>query len=86
MVPSFLKKHTDLISTRRAKSEDQEYVTEEDILSFYGVIKSYMKNQDLPDALNNSRRIFNADESEFYLQPKTERVIVRKGRKMSIQH
>lgn len=79
---SFLKRHPDLAErTSQNLSKAREDVTEEDLLSWFEVIKSYIENQDLRDAINNPQRIFNADECAFYLQPKAGRVIVRKGQK-----
>lgn len=79
---SFLKRHPDL-SERAAQnlSKAREDVTEEDTLSWFEVINAYIENKDLRVAINDPNRIFNANESAFYLQPKAGRVIVRKGEK-----
>lgn len=79
---SFLKRHPDL-SERTAQnlSKARDEVTEEDILRWFEVIKGYLENKDLLEVINDPKRIFNTDESAFYLQPKAGRVIVRKGEK-----
>ncbi|KAF9802935.1 hypothetical protein SFRURICE_015532 [Spodoptera frugiperda] len=78
----FLKRHPDL-SERTAQnlSKAREEVTEDDILRWFDVIKSYLENKGLLEVINDPERIFNSDESAFYLQPKAGRVLVRKGEK-----
>ena len=79
---SFLKRHPDL-SERTAQnlSKARDEVTEDDILRWFAVIKGYLDSKDLLEVINNPERIFNTDESAFYLQPKAGRVLVRKGEK-----
>lgn len=45
-------------------------------------IHKYIQEQNLSEVLEDPRRIFNADESAFFLQPKAGQVIARKGQKM----
>ncbi|KAH9627760.1 hypothetical protein HF086_001774 [Spodoptera exigua] len=78
----FLKRHP-VLSERTAQnlSKAREEVTEDDILRWFDVIKSYLENKGLLEVINDPERIFNSDESAFYLQPKAGRVLVRKGEK-----
>ncbi|KAF9416586.1 hypothetical protein HW555_006095 [Spodoptera exigua] len=79
----FLKRHPDLSErTAHNLSKAREEVTEDDILRWFDVIKSYLENKGLLEVINDPERIFNSDESAFYLQPKAGRVLVRKGEKM----
>lgn len=79
---AFLNRHPD-VSERTAQnlSKAREEVTEDDILGWFHVIKGYLEKNGLLEAINDPQRIFNGDESAFYLQPKAGRVIVRKGEK-----
>lgn len=54
-------------------------VTEDDLKEWFETNKKYIEERGLLDILNDPTRIFNTDESAFYLQPKAGKVLVRKG-------
>lgn len=79
---AFLKRHPE-ISERTAQNltKARDNVTEEDLKKWFESIRRYLEEQGLLDVLNDPNRIFNTDESAFYLQPNTGKVLVRKGEK-----
>ncbi|KAI8438153.1 hypothetical protein MSG28_010777 [Choristoneura fumiferana] len=56
---------------------------EEDILekTWFTEIESYLDENNFKTILNDPRRIFNADETAFFLSPKPGRVLAKKGDK-----
>ncbi|CAG4960819.1 unnamed protein product [Colias eurytheme] len=56
-------------------------VSEENIRSWFSKIRQYFVENDLMELLQDPKRIFNCDESGFYLSPQEKQVLVRKGSK-----
>lgn len=55
-------------------------VREEDIQGWFEHIKEWLAKNDMLDILDCPDRVFNGDETSFYLQqPKTKEVIARTG-------
>lgn len=79
---SFLKRHPE-ISERTAQNltKARDDVSEDDLREWFETNKKYIEESGLLDVLNDPTRIFNTDESAFYLQPKAGKVLVRKGEK-----
>ncbi|CAK1586979.1 unnamed protein product [Parnassius mnemosyne] len=79
---AFLKRHPE-ISERTAQNliTSRDNVTEQQIKSWFTEIKNYLQEQNLEHLLKRPSRIFNADESAFFLSPKSSRVLVRRGDK-----
>lgn len=76
----FLKRHP-LISNRVPQSltPSRASVTEQNIRDWFSRVRNYLNERDLLDIMLDPRRIFNSDESGFYLSPKEQYVMVRKG-------
>ncbi|XP_045506197.1 uncharacterized protein LOC123702475 [Colias croceus] len=78
----FLKRHPAL-SERTAQNltTARDAVTEENIKKWFKEVESYIQENDLKEASEDPPRIFNTDESAFYLSPKAGKVLARKGDK-----
>lgn len=78
----FLNRHPE-ISQRVSQNltPSRESVTENQILNWFTEIKEYLESKHLFDITRNPNRIFNADESAFYLSPKEGKVLATKGNK-----
>ncbi|CAG4957241.1 unnamed protein product [Colias eurytheme] len=59
----------------------RDAVTEENIKKWFKEVESYIQENDLKEASEDPQRIFNTDESAFYLSPKAGKVLARKGDK-----
>ncbi|CAG5057384.1 unnamed protein product [Parnassius apollo] len=83
---SFLKRHPEIAQrTAQNLTKARGDVTEDDLKEWFKTNTDYLKNRGLYDTImTDPRRIFNTDESAFFLQPKPGRVLVRKGEKMFI--
>lgn len=79
---AFLKRHPEL-SERVAQNltTAREAVNEDRLRGWFQEIEQYLKSKNLFDISNNPSRVFNSDESAFFLQPKGEKVLSRKGNK-----
>jgi len=77
---SFLHRHPE-ISIRVAQNlpKSRASMTEDILLNWFKKIEQHLVEKELLDI--DGTRIFNCDESAFYLCPKGERVLVRKGDK-----
>ncbi|KAG5881526.1 hypothetical protein JTB14_008452 [Gonioctena quinquepunctata] len=73
---SFLKRHPE-ISTRVAQNltSSRANVTQQQLLNWFEEPNNHI------DILNNSSRVFNAYETAFFLNPKGNKVLTRKGDK-----
>lgn len=56
-------------------------VSESNIRNWFSKIHQYFVENDLIELLHDPKRIFNCDESGFYLSPQEKQVLVRKGSK-----
>nr|XP_049693639.1 uncharacterized protein LOC126054037 [Helicoverpa armigera] len=56
-------------------------VSENNIRSWFSKIRQYFVDNKLIELLQDPKRIFNCDESGFYLSPQEKQVLVRKGSK-----
>lgn len=79
---SFIRRYP-MISVRVTQNlvKCRTQATEEKIRSWFGEISKYFEENGLTDALNNADRIFNCDESAFYLSPKDKTVLAKRGDK-----
>ncbi|KAJ8927186.1 hypothetical protein NQ314_020462 [Rhamnusium bicolor] len=59
----------------------RDNVTERQIRDWFSEIKDYLVAKNLFEITKCPNRVFNADESAFYLQPKGDKVLTRKGEK-----
>ncbi|XP_063907880.1 uncharacterized protein LOC135126021 [Zophobas morio] len=78
----FLKRHPRVSSrTPQNLTSSRTNVTEENIRHWFIEITEYFIQNDLMDAMSDPTRVYNADETAFFLSPKGSRVLVRKGQK-----
>ncbi|XP_050509916.1 uncharacterized protein LOC126886858 [Diabrotica virgifera virgifera] len=78
----FLAHHPE-ISKRvpQSLSSCRAAVTEQNIRNWFTQVRDYMTKMNFLHILENPKRIFNCDESGFYLSPQEKQVLVRKGAK-----
>ncbi|TGZ48732.1 Tigger transposable element-derived-like protein [Temnothorax longispinosus] len=76
----FLKRHPEL-AQRIAQnlSYSRSSVTEIALRKWFAEVKTHLEKENAADL--DATRIFNCDESAFYLSPKSEKVLVKKGDK-----
>ncbi|CAG4988713.1 unnamed protein product [Colias eurytheme] len=79
---NFLKRHP-TISRRVAQNlpTNRNEVKEEAIRLWFGRVRQYFEENNLIDLLDDPARIFNCDETGFFLCPKAKQVIVQRGSK-----
>lgn len=78
----FLKRHPQIsVRTPQNLTSTRDSVTEENIRNWFAEVYNYMVEKDLTSILQDPSRIFNTDESAFYLSPTSERVLAQKGEK-----
>lgn len=79
---AFLKRHP-MLSERVAQNltPAREKVSEQQLRQWFQEIEIYLKSKNLFAITNDPNRVFNSDESAFFLQPKADRVLARKGDK-----
>lgn len=78
----FLKRHP-IIAERTAQNltTARDAVTEEAINGWFKEVESYLKEKQLMEVVKDPARVFNTDESAFYLSPKAGKVLARRGDK-----
>lgn len=76
----FVKRHPE-VSTRTLQklTTSRARVTESDIRNWFDTVESYLEKENLMHVFDDPTRIFNSDESGFYLSPKEKQVLVKKG-------
>lgn len=79
---AFLRRHP-LITERSAQnlSARRAEVSEKNLRNWFAEVKSFMDENNLLEVFEDPRRIFNCDETAFFLSPKDNRVLARKGQK-----
>ncbi|XP_050499973.1 uncharacterized protein LOC126880248 isoform X2 [Diabrotica virgifera virgifera] len=82
----FLKRNPE-ISNRVAQNltPTRSAVTKEDIQKWFREVYNYFRENNYEEILNDPNRVFNADESAFFLNPKGNKVLARKGDKTVYQ-
>ncbi|KAJ4451842.1 hypothetical protein ANN_03320, partial [Periplaneta americana] len=60
-------------------------VTQENILGWFAEVEDYLKANNLFQVLTDPSRVFNCDETAFFLNPKGNKVLARKGNKTIYQ-
>jgi hypothetical protein len=76
----FLRRHQELTERQpEAVTLASANVSEADIRSWFQQIETYLKEEDLFQILDDPIRVFNSDETNFQLCPKTKKVIAPRG-------
>lgn len=74
----FMKRHKDLtIRTAQNLSRTRAFVEKKDVLAWFDKVKDYLISKNLFDI--DPSRIFNLDESAFFLNPSPGKVLAKKG-------
>lgn len=77
---SFLRRHPSIaIRTPEPVTDASSKVGEKDIRGWFAQIKFYLKDKQFSDTLDDPTRIFNGDETNFMMCPKTRKVLAPKG-------
>lgn len=84
---SFMKRHP-VIAQRVAQNltASRAAVNEEKIRGWFSEVSEYIDSEGLGDIWQDPKRVFNADETAFFLAPKGEKVLVRRGEKTVYNH
>lgn len=78
----FLSRHPNIsIRTSQNLVRSRSLVSEADISNWFREVKSYMDQNELTSILNDPRRVFNTDETAFFLNPKPGKVLAQQGSK-----
>lgn len=78
----FLKRHPDVSERTVEKlSHVRAIVDEKQIRSWFDEVSNYLEENGWLHILNDPKRVFNADESAFFLCPKGEKVLGIRGQK-----
>ncbi|KAI4464223.1 hypothetical protein MML48_3g00003013 [Holotrichia oblita] len=77
---AFLKRHPALTHrTPEAVTSASSVVSEADIRKWFSSVEEYLKSKNQDHILKNPTRVFNGDETCFYLCPKNFKVIAPRG-------
>ncbi|XP_049886788.1 uncharacterized protein LOC126381335 [Pectinophora gossypiella] len=78
----FLNRHPE-ISERLSQNltTSRENVNEKQINQWFSEVEKYLQDNQLSEIVKDPSRVFNADETAFFLNPKPGRVLVKKGNK-----
>lgn len=80
----FLNRHPDLaVRTCQPLTSSRSEITERKIRNWHQEVRSYLESN-VPDVLkllDDPNRIYNLDETAFYLTPKSDKVLTSKGSK-----
>ncbi|XP_035903113.1 uncharacterized protein LOC118507920 [Anopheles stephensi] len=77
---AFLRRNS-TISFRKPESVSSanSRVSECDIIGWFTSVYKWLNDNDLCDILKDPTRVFNGDETSFYMHPKTKEVLAQKG-------
>ncbi|XP_050501919.1 tigger transposable element-derived protein 1-like [Diabrotica virgifera virgifera] len=78
----FMKRHPD-VSTRTSQNltVQRRAATQAEIEKWFQEVQQYVSDNNLREALEDPKRVFNCDETAFYLNPKPGKVLAAKGSK-----
>lgn len=84
---SFLKRHPDLI-TRQPQNltASRASVTASQLKNWFQEVSTYLSSNNHTDILNEPKRVFNMDETAFFLNPKGNKVLAPKGERTVYQN
>ncbi|KAF6217229.1 hypothetical protein GE061_001583 [Apolygus lucorum] len=83
----FLKRHPSVtLRTPQNLTNSRASIKQHQILEWSSAVYSYLVENDYAQILHHPIRVFNADESAFFLCPKGEKVLAQKGNKTIYQH
>lgn len=76
----FMQRHP-IISQRTSQNltASRAAITEKKLRDWHAEVHKYFEDNNLLPVLEDNTRIFNMDESAFYLSPKEDKVLTKKG-------
>ncbi|KAJ8946287.1 hypothetical protein NQ314_008912 [Rhamnusium bicolor] len=79
---AFLKRHPE-VSQRMSQNltSNRANVSEENIRLWFKEVETYLKDNKYLDIVSDPSRVFNTDETAFFLNPKGGKVLARRGEK-----
>ncbi|XP_055540324.1 uncharacterized protein LOC129727006 [Wyeomyia smithii] len=78
----FLRRHREItFRTPETVSSANSKVKEADIRGWFTNVASYLEEDNLMSAASDATRIYNGDETSFYLHPQTKAVLASRGNK-----
>lgn len=78
----FLRRHNEItFRTPESVSSASAKVTEADIRGWFAKLTSYLEEEELMAATLDPSRVYNGDETSFFLHPKTKAVLASRGSK-----
>ena len=79
---SFLNRHPDVsFRTSQNLTSSRASVTKKNLEDWFKEVYDYLEKKNLTDCLKDPNKVFNGDESAFFLSPKGDKVLARKGDK-----
>lgn len=83
---SFLKRHPGLsFRTPENLTSVRAQVSQEKISTWFQEVQLYIQENNLDSVLLDPKRVFNADETAFFLNPKGNKILAQKGQKKVYQ-
>lgn len=83
---SFQNRHPEIsLRTTQNLTESRAAVTAEALAKWFAEVMKYLSDNNLKTVLENPQRVFNCDESAFFLNPKGNKVLAAKGDKTIYQ-
>ncbi|XP_030747745.1 jerky protein homolog-like [Sitophilus oryzae] len=78
----FEKRHPEIaVRVAQNLSKPRSTLNENSLRNWHAEVYTYLKNNNLENVLEDPKRVYNCDESAFFLSPKGNRVLARKGEK-----
>ncbi|XP_060803913.1 uncharacterized protein LOC132902523 [Amyelois transitella] len=83
---SFKKRHPEIrLRTSQNLTEPRAAVTYEALRKWFAEISEFFKEKNLEAVIKNPKRVFNCDETAFFLNPKGNKVLAGRGNKTVYQ-
>lgn len=78
----FMKRHPNIAErTSQNLISSRRQVTQDNIRAWFNEVGGYLEEHTLNATLDDPRRVFNADETAFFLNPKAGKVLAERGSK-----
>lgn len=79
---SFLRRHPEIsLRTPQNLTSSRANVTEQNLPMWHSEVTKYLQDNGLFHVLSDPKRVFNADEAAFFLNPKGNKVLFSRGEK-----
>lgn len=79
---SFLKRNPEIsLRTAQNLTSSRANVTEQQLRQWHAEVTSYLHENNLSSIVKDPKRVYNADEAAFFLNPKGDKVLFSRGEK-----